>query len=88
MTMREEFEKWAKEHEDSLGDDYWLARESEGYYNVTVQIMWEAWQASRAAIEVELPTLSNGNSEAEIGYDIGVGQCRNLIEAKGLRVKQ
>lgn len=57
--IREEFEAWA----DSKYS--WLAQEPDhntlstwnggGYENRVVQGMWEAWQASRAALKVELP---------------------------------
>lgn len=51
MTSREQFEAWAGKHYvciKKLG-------ENGSYDSEPVQIAWEGWQASRAAIEVELP---------------------------------
>lgn len=53
--MREEFEAWSVE--DNQVDPMWLMRcavEPEKYGILTLQKEWEVWQASRAAIEVEL----------------------------------
>lgn len=52
MSMREEFEDWVK----SMWPAQSLALFNDGeYQGFTVQHCWAAWQASRAAIEVEFP---------------------------------
>lgn len=69
--MREEFEVWADRKYS------WVAQEPEhntlsswngyAYENRVVQGMWESWQASRAALKVELPPERDemfGNSAA------------------------
>ena len=52
--MREEFEAWISHY---IGES-WLkpdpARAGE-YFDNGTQSMWESWQASRAALRVELP---------------------------------
>lgn len=60
--MREEFEAWMLK--------YWfdpnLTADKRGYENEIVSQQWNAWQASRAALVVELPhvsTLKIGNDE-------------------------
>ena len=58
MSMRDEFEAWVKNNwpAQSLERFNPLHGVTEGEYTgLTVQHCWEAWQASRAAIEVELP---------------------------------
>ena len=72
--MREEFEAWAKDHE-IYGDDgerFPMARLSGCYYeNVQTQAAWEAWQASRESLVVELPPSI---SVTPIGGD-GIQEC-------------
>lgn len=95
--IREEFEQWAKDHE-IYGDDgerFPMSRLSGCYYeNVQTQAAWEAWQASRAAIVVELP--GRFNEKYQDYYDDVEGGCFNearyikdvelAIEALGLKV--
>lgn len=70
--MREEFEAWFRAENEST-----LYCESQ----------WRAWQASRAALVVEMP-------ETDLTGAIGMAhkavtkRCRSAIEAAGVRVKQ
>lgn len=50
-TSREQFEAWAT----SIYDTRLLKDEKGNYLGTVLQQMWEAWQASRAAIEIHLP---------------------------------
>jgi hypothetical protein len=50
---------------------------------------WKFWQASRAAIEIELPTTTEGfgmysQEVAQVAIDLCAGQ----IEASGLKIKE
>jgi len=75
--MRDEFESWA----NSLF--YPLETHENGLYvKLVVQDMWAAWQASRAAVVVELP--GNVHHTAS-GMRLG---CQEAIEAAGLQVKR
>lgn len=78
MTSREQFHEWAKENGMSLvyGDcDY--------VYSPTAWA-WKAWQASRAAIEIELP------EEESFGCTTGyyAEDVIEAIEQAGLKVKK
>lgn len=61
--MREEFEEWA------VSAGYWtkmVVDESDGcsvaiYANGQTRSAWQAWQASRKALVVELPTTWNAS---------------------------
>jgi hypothetical protein len=54
--MREEFEAWTADH-SFLGGCH-LNRKPEGeYHDVDMQYAWEAWQASREALVIELPKI-------------------------------
>lgn len=68
--MREDFEKWVV----TFG---WLTdRDEDGYYDETpTQMAWNAWQASRQALAVELP-IQFGNSLGR-----GVFSCESITGA-------
>lgn len=96
--MMEEFEAWAVEkrlplHKDGVVVTY-AARATDD--------AWQAWQASRAAIEVEIPPVrpepsSSGDDlkadgEAAswniwVGEKLAKAECREAIQALGLKVK-
>lgn len=57
MTSREQFEEWVSGTTNSdLHRSIMLCRHENGNYNqLSTNHKWEAWQASRAMIEIELP---------------------------------
>lgn len=63
------------------------------YLNYPDFIAWWAWQASRAAIEVELPERRNvpdrdcWSRTNALGYNTANHECRTAIESLGLKVK-
>lgn len=97
---RMQFEEWAghrygedelqiKPDEDELGEYF------NEYENHLVQGEWEAWQASRQAIEITIPdkiskhnTNANGRvvPEAE-NYDEAIQDCAEAILAAGVKLK-
>ena len=52
-----------------------------GYVNCEVQAAWLAWQASREALVIELPT-------EQPGYMYYAPDVVEVIEVAGLKVKQ
>jgi hypothetical protein len=86
MTSREQFEKWVG---DSVNSDVhrgiMLSRHENGNYShLATRHKWDAWQASRAAIEIELPTSFEGPYMALVMY---TDEVENAIELAGLKVK-
>lgn len=89
MTSREQFEQWLYQQRVrgiafSTIDKFDV--DGEVYYkSPDIQGQWNAWQASREAIEIELP-------EADIGYEMmeyyGPQQVIEAIEQAGLKVKK
>ena len=77
--MRKSFQEWANAH--YLLSELNCAIEDGEYEEPEMQYSWEAWQASRAASEVELPKSANANN-AEVIKAVG----RHII-AQGLKVK-
>ncbi|APE99616.1 hypothetical protein [Pseudomonas putida] len=95
--MREQFEAWVSSEypNQSLERFNPLHGVTEGEYTgFTVQHCWQAWQASREAVVVDLPSedtcrTSTSKEEAvQEAYNHALGECRAAIEAQGLKVEQ
>ncbi|MEX5363469.1 hypothetical protein WCE03_16760 [Pseudomonas guariconensis] len=92
--MREQFEQWAKDryswhlHDDARDpEDRTLASwNGETYGNRIVEGMWQAWQASREAVVVELPDRDVEQCAYSLGFNSCLKQSRAAIEAQGLKV--
>ena len=90
-NMREQFEQWAKGryswhlHDDARDpEERTLASwNGETYGNRIVEGMWQAWQASREAVVVELPSPSGIAADGMGAF----AACRHAIEAQGLKVE-
>ncbi|MBD1589759.1 hypothetical protein [Pseudomonas typographi] len=81
--MRTEFEAWV---EANFGLS--VRRNPAGaYQSFGVYAAWEAWQASRAAVVVELPSKWNDPTNSNMqSWDSGIDDARMAIEAAGLKV--
>ena len=80
--MREEFEEWAFQCPWLGLSDECMARDeiNGGYYGLELHAAWLAWQASREALVIELPT-------EQPGYMYYAPDMVSAIEAAGLKVK-
>lgn len=103
--MREEFEAWASSHFVDVGSGNPLKKGPNGHYGFyVVATAWKAWQASRAALRVELPptitaeeVVEHFNIDEE-GIDMAAGiahmvngaiwSCAAFIQQAGIEVKQ
>jgi len=72
---------------------YDLHRREQGMYDeYWIEMLWWAWQASREAVVVELPsedtcrTSTSKEEAAQDAYNHALGECRSVIEAQGLKV--
>lgn len=75
---RKQFEEW---FENYTGCDH----KNKIYANM-VEMYWQAWQASRAAIEIELPesfTMHSGRTPY-----LYVSEVQSAIRAAGIKVKE
>lgn len=97
MTSREQFESWVKEE---TGFDLWRTEypmtewDDQEYKCHQTNLAWMAWQASRSAIEIELPTTIEvhpfGPSAAKMFCELHkntVAECAKSILSTGLKVK-
>lgn len=100
--MREEFEAWMHTFDlppqlsgAVFADDRYKHSPLFGefiYDDHSTQRCWAAWQASRAALEIELPHPHETakrymDAEAKFSHKEGIDECRAAIEAAGVRVK-
>lgn len=94
--MRREFEAWISNmtksdlHRGVMLDRY----ENGSYRHLATENKWEAWTASRATIEIELPKQNARypfDEEFDDGYTAGkngaIQDCADAIRAAGLAVK-
>ncbi|HEJ3157129.1 hypothetical protein I5M47_29315 [Pseudomonas aeruginosa] len=86
--MREEFEAWASSHFVDVGSGNPLKKGPNGHYGFyVVATAWKAWQASRAALRVELPPVVYwGSAEQMEGYDADA--MKEVLQQAGIEVKQ
>ncbi|EOC1186514.1 hypothetical protein AAAW61_003781 [Cronobacter sakazakii] len=92
---REQFQSWWEEWfgEAPLTpwNELWCG---DGYSAEDIDHMWEAWQASRAAVEIELPKYHEYTSQdttraqaEKSAYNSGIYDSAEAIRAAGLKVK-
>jgi len=82
--MREEFEAWLRTLPEVLNVGYNI--ETGRYFLDEDQDRWEAWQASRAAIVVELPK-PHFEFDGDTAPEMMAREVVKSIEAAGLKVK-
>lgn len=92
---QEEFEAWFRENHCWAPEYEPLAKNDDGYYlMLRTHERWTAWQASRAALVIELPALSEFYPDQycpavaiDEGSDLAIIECREAIEAAGVKCK-
>lgn len=104
MSSREEFEAWVlhqgvarlTEQKPDLSQgtaefivrEIALKRDGEGYQPQRTQQHWEGWQASRAALVVELPyCFDTYGYSAEVAR-VATDGCAEAIEDAGITVRR
>ncbi|AYN94382.1 hypothetical protein EAW52_10630 [Pseudomonas sp. LTJR-52] len=88
MSMREEFEAWAIESgETALSKAHMLKSEDGEYYNYAAKTYWKAWQASRAALAIDIGEGTPAGEFREGAKVISISEAIARIEAAGVQVK-
>lgn len=77
-SSREQFEEWIPAMVDGLPEN--MAR-------IFEDMLFTAWQASRAEIEIELPDKVMVEDEFDIGHNWAIEYCADAIRSAGLTVK-
>ncbi|EAB9455972.1 hypothetical protein YV21_000644 [Salmonella enterica subsp. enterica serovar Java] len=87
---RKQFEEWFK-------NKYHVSSDVMKIMHIKSEISWEAWQASRSAIEIELPAKNDISSDDYSipdlvdwgdGRNAGIQECAEAIRAAGIKVKE
>ncbi|ENC9823535.1 hypothetical protein ABLG04_001234 [Pseudomonas aeruginosa] len=85
--MREEFEKWATKHRMPIHRDGVVT----DYSARCTDECWQAWQASRAALNVRLPKpygSSSLDAYSELAeFNRGIMECLAALQQAGIEVK-
>lgn len=93
MTSREQFEAWASNQYPCEPVENILLRvgpDRARYHLKVIQGLWEAWQASRDAVEVELPAACADDEYFNDGVFQPMRYERDVeraIRAAGIKVK-
>ncbi|HFT7365048.1 TPA: hypothetical protein ACGRV9_006511 [Pseudomonas aeruginosa] len=96
--MREEFEAWASSHFVDVGSGNPLKKGPNGNYGFyVVATAWKAWQASRAALRVELPDdgiedcrrdwQNSCRDNFDTGYCYATDRIIQALQQAGIEVK-
>lgn len=88
--MREQFEAAYTAYCGKMGVMSYTAfhRAREAYINSATELAWQMWQASRAAVVVELPPIWEQGSNSALGQACAQIRTADIeaIEAQGLKV--
>lgn len=91
MSIREEFENWYRKNHVWPPEADPLEKDGGEYVFGPVRYRWQAWQASRAAVEVKLPIIKSSEwacSSDECEYiRQGITMSKYAINAAGIKVK-
>jgi hypothetical protein len=92
--MRSEFEAWAANGCGRLSRETTPGSDIRGYEDSHTNLCWLAWQASRAALCVELPVMLYpypGQDEdgklADRDRNVTISHCADAIKAAGVKTK-
>lgn len=77
-SSREQFEEWFPQMVEGM---------PENMVKVFDEMLFMAWQASRAAIEIELPDKVMVEDDFDIGHNYAIDYCADAINDAGLTVK-
>lgn len=82
--IRAEFEAWitSPPYEKPVAKYAWSGSWPGQYQSYEVQLAWEAYRASRAGLEIEMPPLPQEAGARSMHY-----ACRRALERVGVRVK-
>ena len=90
--MRDEFEEWliANTEFDTQRTAYAMTKEEDQQYMChRTNLAWLAWQASRAALVVELPELKsfNASDEPDFAYEVAIDDIKCALDDAGVGYK-
>ncbi|HBK1050871.1 TPA: hypothetical protein O7X99_001785 [Salmonella enterica] len=78
---RKQFLEWFQEKYKCTADTMKVMQ-------IKVELAWEAWQASRAVIEIKLDDKVMVEDEFDKGHNCAIDYCAEAIRAAGINVKE
>lgn len=85
---REQFEQFIQRKFGDLIDQRVTKNGDGEYFSWDMQVAWLSWQASRAAIEVELPDSTEFDGPDMSGAQQAISQIREKLTEIGIKVKE
>lgn len=83
---RKQFERWINSLPMCSAERHRI--DNDRYRFNTTEVAWKAWQASRAAIEIELPKRIGSKSSWQEGPHMFADDVVSAIRAAGIKVKE
>ena len=77
-SSREQFEEWFPQMVEGM---------PENMVKIFDDMLFTAWQASRAAIEIELPDKVMVEDDFDNGHNCAIDYCADAIHSAGLTLK-
>ncbi|MBT2007034.1 hypothetical protein KKZ39_17225 [Enterobacter hormaechei subsp. xiangfangensis] len=77
---KKQFERWLEKYHGLKAGDL-------NYANM-IEMYWQAWKASRAAIEIKLYDKVMVEDEFDKGHNCAIDYCAEAIRAAGIKVKE
>ncbi|MER5138066.1 hypothetical protein [Providencia stuartii] len=86
---RQQFEAWlVRNHSDTCNNINFEIDSKGDYRYFGTRLAWEAWQASRESLEVELPELdSHYNDYFLDGFNSAIEQVEKALISNGVKIK-
>lgn len=88
---RQQFEEWlVRNHSDTCNNINFEINSKGDYRYFSTRLAWEAWQASRESLEIELPEPSpedSGSPTFYDGYNTAISDIHDELISNGVKIK-
>lgn len=88
---RQQFEAWlVRNHSDTCNNINFEINSKGDYRYFSTRLAWEAWQASRESLEIELPEPSpedSGSPNFYDGYKTAISDIHDELISNGVKIK-
>ncbi|HCT3694762.1 TPA: hypothetical protein OTU20_003591 [Proteus mirabilis] len=88
---RQQFEAWlVRNHSDTCNNINFEINSKGDYRYFSTRLAWEAWQASRESLEIELPEPNpedSGSPNFYDGYNTAISDIHDELISNGVKIK-
>lgn len=88
---RKQFQKWWEEFYETSPREPWdviYSPDHDYFVDQDIDGQYDAWKASRAAIEIKLDDKVMVEDEFDKGHNCAIDYCAEAIRAAGIKVKE